>query len=62
MLSLLRVLGAVSVMMCPAADIMVTNDGPPCGLMLLSVPTAERSKEDSEGNKALLTREEGDFT
>lgn len=59
MVSFLRVLGAVSVMMCPAADIMVTNDGPPCGLMLISVPTAERSKEDSEGNKALLTKRRG---
>lgn len=54
--------GAVTVMMCPAADIMVTNDGPPCGLMLISLPTAERSEGDSEGIKALLTREEVDFT
>jgi len=49
-------------MMCPAADIMVTNDGPPCGLMLISLPEAERSEGDSKGNKALLTREDGDFS
>lgn len=34
----------------------------PAGVLLISLPAAERSEEDPEGNKALLIREKGDFT
>lgn len=36
--------------------------GRPAGVLLISLPATERSEGDPEDNKALLTREKGDFT